>query len=172
MAMHASEAFVGDFFESFAGWAIRRNVRYKVHHNYSDLDLVALPTPDLNRQRSLWLPTGADAVPVVVQVKWRKTFPYPLSSATDDGFAWWIIGNDKMLGEAARRAAGDAPWDLLLVAPRTTIDLEGAAREQRAARLLSKLKAPDWYPQATSRLRAVRLVTLEEMARVASRDVV
>lgn len=164
MAMHASEAFVGDYLESFAGWAIRRNVRYKVHHNYSDLDLVALPTPDLNRERSLWLPADVPPAPVVVQVKWRKTFPYPLSSATDEGFAWWIIGNDKMLREAAQRAAGEGNWDLMLVAPRSTIDLAGEERAARASGILGTLKRADWYPTDAANLRSVRLVTLEEMA--------
>ena len=173
MAMHLSEEWVADYFEHYLGWAIRRNVRYKVRRNYSDLDLLAWPTPPTSymRERAIWLTRDGPAVPCVVQVKWRKTFPFSLASATDEAYAWWAVGNDKMIGAAASRLAepGQA-WDLMLVAPASSIDLQGDARYDRAALTLELIKSDGWFGPDARDLRALHLVTFEELARAWASD--
>lgn len=141
---------------------MRRNVRYKLRRNYSDLDILAWPTPGASPEWAIWSRPGQGLVPTAIQVKWRKTFPYPLSGAKNDGFAWWIIGNDKMLGEAGRLLGSDKPWDLMLVAPRTTLDLPEDALQARARGLCEQLK--NWYRDETRCLRDLHLVPTEDLA--------
>lgn len=153
MSTHPSEDFVATYLEAL-GWAVRQNVRVKVHRNWSDLDVLA--TPLGGAERPAWVPSDAPLVPQVIQVKWRAVFGWNLA-ANPDGFTAyaWPERQHKVLRQAGDLCGG--PFDWVFLSTNLWIPADAAARATVDRHALARL-AP-----VEPRLRAVHLRTLEDV---------